>query len=112
MGKFNQYLGKTEMTVDGQKLELDVGLKEMGKIMTASKKGVTETSLEEMANIFKSIMKRNYPDQPEEEINAFVEKKIMTFLKEFSIAMGWTTRKEIEDSFREAGKSQQSGKKA
>ena len=111
MGKFNQYLGKTELTVDGQKLELDVKLKDMKKIMTASKGSeITEESIETIANVFKEVMKRSYPSEPAEEIDAFVEKKLTEFITEFSIAMGWTTRKQLKESFREAG-VKQSGKK-
>lgn len=104
MGKFNQYLGKTEMTVDGEKLELDVTLKELRTILTATKdKDMTEEAVDKIANVFKECMKRSYPTEPEEELNAFVEKKFVKFLTEFSIAMGWTTREQIEQSFRIAG---------
>ena len=104
MGKFNQYLGKTEMIVDGQKLELDVTLKELRTILTATKgKDMTEESVDKIANVFKECMKRSYPEEPVEELSAFVEKKFTNFLTSFSIAMGWTTEEEIKKSFRSVG---------
>jgi len=104
MGRFNQYLGKTEMEVDGHKLELDVKLKDLKAIMTASKnKEIAPESIEIIANTFKDLMKRSYPDENAEEMDAFVEKKLTKFITEFSIAMGWTTRKQVEDSFLEGG---------
>jgi len=104
MGRFNQYLGKTEMEVDGQKLELDVKLKDMKTLMTAVKDGkMTEETIEKIATTFKDLMKRSYPEDPVEEIDAFVEKKFTEFMTQFSIAMGWASKKDIDKSFREAG---------
>ena len=104
MGRFNQYLGKTELTVDKQKLELDVTLKEMKTILTATKgKEMTEESVDKIANVLKECMKRSYPEEPKEEIEAFIDKKFVEFLTEFSIAVGWTTREQIEQSFRIGG---------
>ena len=113
MGRFNQYLGKTEMTVDGQKLELDVKLKDMRAIMTSSKgKELTEEGIDKLANTFKELMKRSYPKEPVEEIEAFVDKNLLQFMTEFSIAMKWTTREEMNKSFQEAGEPDKRGKKA
>lgn len=104
MGKFNQYLGKTEMVVDGKKLELDVKLKDMRTLMTAVKDGkLSEETIDKIVDVFREIMKRSYPDEPVEEVDAFVDKKFTEFMTAFSIAMGWSTKKEIDKSFREAG---------
>jgi len=112
MGKFNQYLGKTEVEVDGQSLELDVKLKDMKQIMTASKdKEITEESIDKIVNTLKDVMKRSYPEEPPEELDAFVEKKFTQFMTAFAIAMGWTTKEDLDKSFREAG-IDQSGEKA
>ena len=112
MGRFNQYLGKTEMEVDGQKLELDVKLKDLKAIMTATKgKEITPEAIEILTTAFKDIMKRSYPDENAEEMDAFIEKKFTNFMTEFSIAMGWTTRKQMEESFRKEGEPNKRGKK-
>ena len=113
MGRFNQYLGKTEMEVDGQKLELDVKLKDLKAIMTATKgKEITPEAIEILTTAFKDIMKRSYPDENAEEMDAFIEKKFTNFMTEFSIAMGWTTRKQMETSFLEGGEPITGGEKA
>jgi len=113
MGRFNQYLGKTEMEVDGQKLELDVKLKDMKAMMTSTKSGqLTEEGIDKMATAFKELMKRSYPEEDENEMNAFVDKNLLQFITEFSIAMKWTTRKDVEDSFLEGKEPNKRGKKA
>lgn len=113
MGRFNQYLGKTEMTVDGQKLELDVELKNMKAVMTSSKgRELTEEGIDRLADTFKELIKRSYPKEPPEELDAFVDKNLLQFMTEFSIAMKWTTREEIEKSFRSGGEPDKRGKKA
>jgi len=113
MGRFNQYLGKTEMTVDGKKLELDVKLKDMKAIMTSAKgKELDEAGIDKLVATFKDLMKRSEPDEPPEELDAFVDKNFLQFMTEFSIAMKWTTREEMKKSFREGGEPDKRGKKA
>ena len=103
MGKFAGYLGKLEIEIDGEKLELDVQMQDKQKLM--SSKGIkSEQGVGKMIEVFKGILKRSYPDEPVEELEAFLTRKIERFMTEISIAFGWTTREELEmttKSFRE-----------
>ena len=102
MGKFKAYLGKLEIEVDGEKLELDVRLKDKQKILSLTSLK-SEESVTKLTNVFLEILKRSYPEEPVEEQEAFLTKKLEVFLSEISIAFGWTTREEmkkVEKSFR------------
>ena len=102
MGKFKAYLGKLEIEVDGEKLELDVRLKDKQKILSLTSLK-SEESVTKLTNVFLEILKRSYPEEPPEEQEAFLTKKLEKFLSEISIAFGWTTREEmnkVEKSFR------------
>jgi hypothetical protein len=50
---------------------------------------------------FLEILKRSYPDEPDEELKAFLARNLTSFIMEFSISAGWATRGDFEASFRE-----------
>ncbi len=103
---FKAYLGKLEVNIDGKTLDLDVRLKDKQKIMSLvskfGKESIPEEKLNELADIFKEILKRSYPDTPEEEFDGFLLHKFEDFMTELSIAFGWTTKKELEKKIEEA----------
>jgi len=104
---FGKYLGKLEVEVDGEKLELDVRLKDKHKIMSLMSKckdTITEEALEGVTQVFKEILKRSYPDAKEEEIDAFLTKKFESFMTGLAIAFGWITKKEAEETFKSVKK--------
>ena len=104
MSLFAKYLGKLSVEVDGEKLELDVRLKDKQKIMalmTEFGEKLTEEVLSKLSNVFLEILKRSYPNTSEEELEAFLTKKFEDFMIGLSIAFGWTTKKEIEKSLKE-----------
>jgi hypothetical protein len=102
MGRFAKFLGDTQIEIDGEKLNLKATVRDMQKIMDMkdSKEklvGLHDTLLE--------MMKHSYPEQPEDEIDAFVSKNIMKFVPELAIAWKWTTRAEFDRNLEEAKKS-------
>ena len=105
MGRFNRYLGKLEVNVDGEEMELDVKLADKQKIMALQTKfkDKPDEAITGMSSIFKDIIKRSYPDTTDEEIDAFLTKKFEKFLVEISIAFGWGTRADFDASFRKEG---------
>jgi len=105
MGRFNRYLGKLEVNVDGEELELDVKLSDKQKIMALQSKfkSSPDEAVTGMTTIFHDIIKRSYPDEPDVDIDAFLTKKFEKFLVEISIAFGWGTRADFESSFRKEG---------
>jgi hypothetical protein len=105
MGRFNRYLGKLEVNVDGEELELDVKLADKQKIMALQNKfkDKPDEVMQGMTTIFSEILKRSYPDSTDEELESFLTKKFEKFLVEISIAFGWGTRVDYESSFRKEG---------
>ena len=105
MGRFNRYLGKLEVNIDGEELELDVKLADKQKIMALQNKfrDKPEETMQGLTDVFKSIILRSYPDEKPDEIEAFLTKKFEKFLVEISIAFGWGTRADFEASFRKEG---------
>ena len=100
MSKFEKYLGKFEIEVDGEKLDLKVQMSDISKIMTAQKGGeLTEESAEKMINTFKEILKRSYPDEKEEAIDAFLLKNFVAFTTAFVEELGWAKKGELTKSF-------------
>jgi len=102
MGRFARFLGDTEIEIDGEKLKLKATVKDMQKIMDL---GESKEKLIELGNTIIDIMKRSYPDEPIEEIEAFVSKNLLKFIPELAIAWKWTTRENINDAIEEAKKS-------
>lgn len=97
---FSKYLGKLEVDVDGEKLELDVRLKDKQKIMgiiNKMGKSLDEEGLNQLTQVYLEILKRSYPDASEEELEAFLTKKFESFMSGLAIAFGWTTKKELEE---------------
>ena len=97
---FSKYLGKLEVEVDGEKLELDVRLKDKHRLMaiiSRCKDKIEEKDLEELGSLFKEILQRSYPNESPEAIEAFLAKKFESFLEGLTIAFGWATKKEIEE---------------
>ena len=96
MGRFKQYLGKTEIEVDGEKLELDVTLEDKEKFLSTGKGEMNEERIKKITSTLFDIFKKSYPDEPEEELKAFVGKKIEKILVAVAIAFGWTTQEEMD----------------
>lgn len=100
MGRFKQYLGKTEIVVDGERLELDVTLEDKEKFLSMGKGDLDEEKVKKMTSNILNIFKKSYPDEPEEEINALVGQKLEKILIELSIAFGWTTKEEMDKALK------------
>jgi hypothetical protein len=97
MGKFTKYLGKLEMEVDGEKLELDITMQHIQKLLSNMPKdgSMREDRLAQNALIYNEILKRSYPDDKGDELEAFLKRNFTKFAIELAIALKWTTREEI-----------------
>ena len=96
---FSKYLGKLEVDVDGEILELDVQLKDKQKILSlVSKFGaeLTEENVAKLAEAYKDIIVRSYPSEDVEAIDAFIAKKFESIMTGLAVAFGWTTKEELE----------------
>jgi hypothetical protein len=97
MGRFTQYLGKLEIKVDGQNLELDAKLKDKEKLMKSQKIKDEDKKITLLTEVLLEILSRSYPDEPKEEIEAFVDKNYVEYMQELMIAFKWAKREELED---------------
>lgn len=101
---FSKYLGKLEVEIDGEKLELDVRLKDKHKIMSLMSKAtetMSEETLEALTNIYKTILKRSFPEETEVSLDAFLLRKFESLMTALSVAFGWTTKEELEKRIKE-----------
>ena len=118
--KFGRYLGLLDIEVDGEKLELDVRLKDKHKLMSCftskNTEEVSEEQISTLSNILLKILQRSYlpfydkekdiPDAKTEEEtkdNETVNSALESFLtvcfekliSEISIAFGWSSSEKI-----------------
>jgi len=97
MGRFTQYLGKLQVEIDGQKLELDAKLKDKEKLMKSQESKDNEKKVEVMTDVLLDIMKRSYPNEPVEEIEAFVDKNYVEYLQNLMVAFKWAKKGDFEE---------------
>lgn len=102
MGRFSKSLGNFEMKVGDEELNLKVELEDISKLLAMQRVYATdqENLVKKQVEKYIEILKRSYPEEPDEDIKAFLTKNLTSFIMEFSIASGWATRKDFEDSFR------------
>jgi hypothetical protein len=103
---FSKYLGRLQVEVDEIPYDLDVKLKDKHKIMSIMKdfNNKPEETLENLAIIYKEIIKRSYPEETDDSIDAFLTKKFEAFMTSLSIAFGWTTKEDLKKSMEEREK--------
>jgi hypothetical protein len=97
MGRFTQYLGKLQVEVDGQQLELDAKLKDKEKLMKSQESKDKENKVAVMTEVLLDIMKRSYPEEPIEEIEAFVDKNYIEYLQNLMVAFKWAKQEDFEE---------------
>ena len=103
--KFAKYLGKLNINVDGEALELDVRLGDVCKLSSLSADNITGDKFEMALNSFLDILKRSYPGVQPEALEKFLVFKMMNFFKEFSIGMGWADEASFKEADEKAKKS-------
>lgn len=97
MGRFSKYLGKVEVDVNGEKLQLDLRLKDVEKMLSvAMRKEYTEETTSRMVGTFVEILSRSYPNEPVEEQTQFIVKNSLPFMMELFISLGWAKRDQLQ----------------
>lgn len=95
MGRFSKYNGDIKFVVDGEELCLKrVKTEKLQKLFNLSKD--EENTLVNIVAYFTDIMASNYPDEPKEELEAFVQSNAMAIFEEFQIAYGLIKREDLE----------------
>lgn len=102
MGRFGRFLGDTEIEIEGEKLLLKATVRDMQKVMDMQN---SKEKLIEMHTVLLNLMKKSYPEEDENELDAFVSKNVMKFIPELAIAWKWTTKEEFTKNIEEAKKS-------
>ena len=97
MGRFTQYLGKLQVEVDGQQLELDAKLKDKEKLMKLQESKDADKKVDVMTKVLLEIIKRSYPEDPVEEVEAFVDKNYIEYLQNLMIAFKWAKKEDFEE---------------
>lgn len=95
VGKFEKYVGKLNVKVKDEALELDFTVEDriqLAKIQEG--RGVGER-MKKLIDFCVGIVKRSYPEEPEAEIKAFLTKNLETFIEELLVACGLVTREEL-----------------
>lgn len=100
---FKKYLGKLEVEVDNEKLQLDMQIQDMEALLEIATKSQTSETIKELTKICKQIIKRSYPDASDEELDAFLAKKLPDFLAALTIALGWTTKEDLKRQMEKKG---------
>ena len=94
MGRFGKYLGRLSISVDGEVIELNkMTVEDVQNLMDASE---SEKGLVEGHKALMGIMKKAFPEEPEEELNAFVLHKYPEITEKILIGLGWVEKDQIE----------------
>lgn len=100
MGRFKRFLGEISLKVGGEELNLSkMTVEDIQKLVDLSK--VKENEIVNGVRTITDIVAKNYPDEPREEIEAFVLKNYTSLAEEIIIALGWTTREKLEETKKE-----------
>jgi hypothetical protein len=95
MGRFSKFLGKVQVKVGEEELNLDkLSVADIQKLVDLSKQ--KENEIVYGVKVISEIVRKNYPEEPEAEIEAFVMKNYTTLVQEIIIALGWTTREKLD----------------
>lgn len=107
MGRFGKFLGKVSIKIDGEELNLNkLDVSDVQKLVDLSKN--KDNEIIKGVQVISSIVQKNYPDEPKEEVEAFVLKNYTTITQEIIIALGWTTREKLEQAVKDASEKKMS----
>lgn len=106
MGRFGKWLGKFNLTVGGEELELKPTLRHKETLMAIQQKSAKIKNLtteqvkklqSEQNDVFKDILMISYPEEMTvEEAEAFLLHNDLDFMQELYIAWGWLKRSDLE----------------
>jgi hypothetical protein len=102
LGRFKRFLGEISLKVGGEELNLGkMTVEDIQKLVDLSK--VKENEIVNGVRTITEIVAKGYPDEPKEEIEAFVLKNYTAITEEIIIALGWTTRDKLEETKKDLG---------
>lgn len=102
MGKFSNALGIWDLKIGDINFELRPALNEVRKFRNLLMNEGTSKKKSALFDAFSTFMtemiRKEYSDEPDEEIKVFVEVNINTLFEEAMIAFKWTTPEQLEKS--------------
>ncbi len=106
MGRFKKFLGKANITVDGEVLEISMNVKDVQRLLDLSKN--KENEIVEGVSLISDIVEKSVPeeDRVREEIEAFVLKNYAELSEQIILALGWTTKEKLEEEKKKLQESQ------
>lgn len=95
MGRFNKFLGKGTIKVDGEEIVLNkISVQDIQKLVDLSK--LKDNEIIEGVKVVTDILANEMPEEPRSEIEAYVLKNYADLTQEIIIALGWTTREKLD----------------
>lgn len=95
MGKFAKFLGKVEFKVGKEDIILkSLTVEDAQKISDLSKN--KDNEIVKGVDTIVEIFTKSYPEEPKDELQAFVLKNYGDISDELIIALGWMTREKLE----------------
>ena len=100
MGKFSKYAKDIKFVVGGEEIVLKrVKTEKLQELFNLSKD--EDNLLVNLVKYFREMLKKNYPDENPEEVEAFVQSNAMDLYAEFQIAYGLVKREDLEKKKKE-----------
>jgi hypothetical protein len=96
MGKFGRMIGKLSFKIEDESIDLIPKMGDNDNLMKVQSEKSDEVRLVKIKEFCQGLMVRNYPEEPIDEINLYVEMNLNAFIKEILIAFKWTTRDKID----------------
>lgn len=95
MGKFAKFLGKVEFKIREEDIVLkNLTVEDAQEISDLSKN--KDNEIVKGVDTIVKIFTKSYPEEPKEELEAFVLKNYGDISDELIIALGWLTREKLE----------------
>jgi hypothetical protein len=105
MGKFSRFLGKVSMKIGDEEITLNkMSVEDVQKLIDVSK--TKENEIVNGVKVISDILSKSYPEEPKEELEAFVLKNYAQLSEEIIIALGWVSRDKLEQQKKELSVSE------
>lgn len=96
MSRFEKYRGNITVKVGDEELVISPTVDDKHKLMKYGRNLDRDNNMEEMFKVLKDIVKKSYPDDPEEDIDAFLMRYDMQLMEELSIIFGWGSKEDFQ----------------
>lgn len=103
MSKFKKYGGKVSFNVGDEEITINrVKTEKIQELMNYTED--PKTMMTNIVEFFVKIIKKNYPEESDDDVLGFVQSNAMKILEEFQIAYGLVSRKDLEEAKENAKK--------